>query len=156
LIRRVEQLHGSVLARLLRSDRDVGITVRRHPSCRLAYILDERVALYVKYATDRMSPWAFNFGLEYQVDVSELQDQFDEVFVALVCGTDGIACLTTSEYSHLLDQDPKDGEWIKVTRRAREKYSVTASDERRVRKVADKDFPSKVLIALSALHPKQS
>jgi hypothetical protein len=123
-----------------------------HGACRSAYVLEERVGLYVKYSTNRMSPWGFSFHIDHQQEISMLRDEFDHVFVVLVCGFDGIACLTSHEYQRVLDDDPKDGEWIRVARLPRQKYSITGSDDRTVHKIGDNEYPAKVYQALGRDH----
>lgn len=110
-----------------------------------AYLISQRVGLYIKYSTNRLSPWRFSFNKRHQDQVAHLAEVCDHVFVALVCGPDGIACLSWSELTRVLDADRGRLEWIRAARRAREKYSIAGSDDRRGFKVADKDFPSKVL-----------
>jgi hypothetical protein len=148
MIRKVEYYHGAVLARLVRAEEQRAIAIRLHPGCRSAYVLDERIALYVKYSTNRLSPWTFAFGVDHQAEIARLQDEFREVLVALVCGLDGVACLRGFEYQRVLDDDPRSGEWIRVARSPRQKYAVTGSDQRQVFKVGDNEFPAKVYAAV--------
>jgi hypothetical protein len=148
VIRQVEQYHGASLARLVRADESPAILLRVHDECRSAYTLDEHVALYVKYSTSRLSPWAFRFNVEHQEEIAMLRDEFDEAFVTLVCGSDGIVCLSGSEYQRVLDDDPKAGEWIKVARAPREKYAISGSDDRSIFRIGDNEFPAKVYAAI--------
>jgi hypothetical protein len=71
--------------------------------------------------------------------------------VALVCGSDGIVCLTGAEYQRVLDDDPRPGEWIKAARLSRQKYSITGSDDRQIHKIGDNEFPAKVYGAIGNL-----
>jgi hypothetical protein len=148
VIRRVEQYHGAAIARLIRVEESVAIKVRAHAQCRSAYVLDDRVALYVKYSTNRLSPWTFAFKIVHQEEIASLRAEFDDALVVLVCGFDGVACLSGVEYEKVLDDDPRSGEWIRVARSPRQKYSITGSDERRVCKIADNEYPAKVFRAI--------
>jgi len=103
------------------------------------------VGIYVKYSAKRLGLWQFSFRVEHQEEIDSLADRCVGVFIVLVCGIDGIACLELSEYRRLLDEDAKPGEWIKVSRRPRQKYTVTGSDLRRGLKIGDNEFPSKIL-----------
>jgi len=147
MIRQVEYYHGVALARLIRTDSAAAIAIRTHPASRSTYVLDERVALYVKYSTNRLSPWPFGFNVQHQSEIAELRAEFEHVFVALVCGLDGIACLDGAEYQRVLDDDPQAGEWIKVARAARQKYRITGSDDRTVYRVGNNEYPGKVYAA---------
>ena len=115
---------------------------------RSAYVVNEKVGLYIKYRTNRMSPWTFSFGVEHLDEISELRASFEHVFVALVCGFDGIACLTDAECAQRVGDSAHEGGWIRVERSLREKYAVTGSLDRKVRKVGDNEFPAKLLDAL--------
>jgi hypothetical protein len=148
VIRQVERYHGAALARLLRAEDSQAIELRAHRDYRSAYTLDNRLALYVKYSTSRLSPWTFAFKAEHQQEIAALLKEFADAFITLVCGTDGIACLSGSEYRQLLGDDPGSGEWIRVARGARQKYAVSGSDGRRVSRIGDNEYPAKVYTAI--------
>lgn len=126
------------------------IGTRSHEDYRSVYTVNDRVALYVKYSTSRLSPWTFGFKVEYQDEIRQLRDEFADTFVTLVCGVDGIACLSGAEYQRVLDDDPRSGEWIKVSRGPRQKYAVSGSDGRTVCKIGDNEYPAKVHAAICA------
>jgi hypothetical protein len=112
-------------------------------------VIADRVAIYVKYSTNRLSPWSFNFSLAHQQELQALTTSVEAAFVALVCGRDGIACLSSEELGRVLDGDHRDMEWVKASRRPREKYSITGSDDRRGFKVADNEFAAKIFAVLA-------
>lgn len=148
MISQVELNHGVALARLCRWSSSRGVLVRVFENGRSAYVLDERAGLYLKYSSKRMSPWAFSFSSEHQEEIALIANAFESVFVGLICGTDGIACLDHSEYKRLLDDNVRPVEWVRATRHAREKYTLTGSDSVSSFKIADSEFPSKVYSAL--------
>jgi hypothetical protein len=145
----LEHYHGLVLARLVRATQPVRI------GCvsRSAYVIDDAVGLYIKYSTNRMSPWPFSFSRAHQEELEGLAASYEETFIALVCGTDGIACLGRGELSRVLDDEYREVEWVKASRRPREKYAIRGSDDRRGFKVGDNEFPAKVLGAAKRLSP---
>lgn len=148
MIGEMEVYHGAALVRMCRGLSDRSLAIRLHEKIRSAYLVDERVGIYVKYSTNRLSPWPFSFSSAHQADIISLKDECEEVFITLVCGMDGIACLDLAEYSLALDADVGVVEWIKATRRPREKYTVTGSDSRKSFKIGDNEYPSKVYSAL--------
>lgn len=148
MIRELERYHGAALARLVRSDDALAVKLALHKDYRSVYTLEGRIALYMKYSTSRLSPWTFGFKVEHQGEIAALRDEFDDAFITLVCGTDGIACLSGSEYQRVLDDDPRSGEWIRVTRSARQKYAVSGSDARSVCRIGDNEYPAKVYAAI--------
>jgi hypothetical protein len=147
LISQVEIFHGAAIVRLFRASSQA-VSIRADAQCRSSYVLDERFGLYIKYSANRMSPWPFSFRVEHQEEIDVIASEYESVFVVLVCGTDGIACLDLNEYRLALDEEVEPGEWIKVSRKRREKYTVTGSDVRRAFKIADSEYPSKILAGL--------
>jgi hypothetical protein len=143
VISRVETYQGVALARLCRGIDQDGITIRVHD--RSSFIIGGSIGIYVKYSAMRLGLWQFSFRIEHQKEIDSLADQCDDVFIVLVCGIDGVACLKLDEYRRLLDEDAQPGEWIKVSRRPRQKYTVTGSDLRRGLKIGDNEYPSKIL-----------
>lgn len=140
MIREVELYHGVAILRLVRgAPEPIGVS---HLG-RSKYLLDDGTGLYVKYSTKRLTPWSFSFSAEQQRDIASLREECGRIFVVLVCGQDGVACLSDAELSRVLDEDHKD-EWVKAARKRNEKYSITGSDERRVFKVGDNEYPLKI------------
>lgn len=56
------------------------------------FVINDRVALYLKYSTRVRSPWGFTFSAE-EHSLLERPLAAGAVTVALICGEDGIACL---------------------------------------------------------------
>jgi hypothetical protein len=150
VIREVERFHGIALARLVRSEGSA-IALAWHPRYRAAYTIGGRTAVYVKYSTSRLSPWTFGFKHAHQAEVVDLRAEFETVFVALVCGTDGVACLDEAQYELVLDDVLGASEWVRVARSRREKYAVTGSDGRKAIRIGDNEYPAKILAAVEAL-----
>jgi len=98
-----------------------------------------------------MSPWSFSFAAGHQSEIANLHEELLNVFVVLVCGADGIACLNYAEYKQLLDEDFRPVEWIKVSRRPREKYHLSGSDSVVEFTISDNEYPAKVHMALAQI-----
>jgi hypothetical protein len=149
LIGELERYHGVALVRLVRGAASHGQTPMLASRGRSAYVVNDRVGLYMKYSTNRLSPWAFSFSRSHQQELEALASEYETAFLVLVCGQDGVACLTRTELARILNDDYQNVEWVKASRRARQKYLITGSDNRHGFKVADSEFPSKVFAALS-------
>jgi hypothetical protein len=125
--------HGVLLSKLL----DHGeLNVRKHQYFS-AYIINNK-AYYIKYSSNRISPWSFSFSETHIRELVDLSNQFKEIFVALICNEDGICCLNFQEFKTVIAVEnmnfPK---WIKATRQKREKYSVSGSDGKLKYKIGD-------------------
>jgi hypothetical protein len=141
-------MHGAVLARLVREGGSVRL--RLHGAGRSAYVVDECVALYIKYSTSRMSPWSFSFSREHQEDIRSLGDEIGLVCLVLVCGEDGMVCLTEPELREVLDDRFEDIEWVRASRRPGTQFGIAGSDGRLRLKVPDSAFPEKLFAALAS------
>ncbi len=144
MIKDFEFYHGAALARLLSSGEKISF-VRFGEGRTSAYIVNESVGLYLKYSTKRMAPWSFSFARDHQLEIDSLSTQCQSVVVGLVCHDDGIVALEYPEFRSILDEFHEPTEWIRVTRKAREKYSVSGKDGKLNYKVGEVDFIRKVL-----------
>jgi hypothetical protein len=152
----LEMHHGLAFARLCRWSKDQPVTIRAHNNGRSSYVLDECLGLYLKYSTNRMSPWQFSFSAEQQGEIAGLRREFEQVFLVLVCGFDGIASLPWEKFKRLLDDDFKPMEWIKASRKSGEQYTLTGSDVVASFKVPDSDYPLNIYTTLAALDSKEA
>jgi len=148
MIHEFEFYHGAVLAKIALDGRDASIRSYESPS-RSSYVIDGKIGLYIKHSTSRLTPWTFSFTKEHQDEIKKMESEFGRVYVALVCDKDGIACLSFRELKYVLDDVHGDSEWIRVSRRPREKYTIKGSDGKLRFKVAYSDFPSKLFLAES-------
>ncbi len=144
MIKEFEQYHGAVFSRLLHGSPKT-ITIRTYPShSNASYILDEKVGLYIKHSTKRLSPWSFTFQKDHQDEILEMRKQFKDVFIAFVCHTDGIACLSFTELKAVLDDCHEEVEWVRIQRRPREKYAISGTDGNLKFKIGENEFPRKL------------
>ena len=101
-----------------------------------------------------MTPWRFSFQQKHQNEIREMKERFNEVFLVLVCGDDGVVTLGYDELKKILDEQHNEVEWIAVARRPREKYTVTGSDGKLRYKIGENEFPDKILKVLPTLNTK--
>ena len=147
MIKDVEFYHGVVLERLIEGQVRICIT-EFEESSKCSYVLDDKVGIYIKHSSNRMSPWTYNFTKIHQDVLAEMATRFNDLFVLLVCGRNGIVCLNFNELKTILNTDHRDNEWIKVSRGPREKYAVCGTDGKLKMKIAESHFPSVVHDAL--------
>lgn len=153
MIREFEFYHGAVLAKLTHYN-EQEVTIKSYPSnSRASYVINGSIGLYIKHSSNRMSPWTFSFADVHQDEILEMTQKLDRVYVALVCGENGIASLSFQELKHVLDSVHDRYEWIRVSRRPREKYAVKGSDGKLLFKIGDNQFPVR-LFEEESLHKK--
>ena len=86
---------------------------------------------------------------EHQEEIDLLKSQFEQVYLMLVCGEDGVACLSYSELKQILDNQHDSMEWISATRRKREMYSIRGSNGVLDFKIGQNEFPMKLFSAVN-------
>jgi len=144
MIKEFEFYHGAVLTKIAQSDKKVSISAYPTPS-RCSYVINGNTGLYIKHSTNRLTPWGFSFAKIHQDEIKNMASSLGKVFIALVCGKDGIACLSFDELKIVLDDDHSDHEWIRVSRRPREKYAIKGTNGKLRFKIAHNHFPERIL-----------
>ena len=145
MIKPVELYHGAVLVRLAQCKIARHITISSYPSpSRCSYVIDGEIGIYIKHSAARMTPWSFNFTKAHQAEIQDMTKNLEQVFVILVCGKDGIACLSYQELKGVLDYEYNQNEWVKASRYLGEKYRITGSDGKLKHKIADSHFPQRL------------
>lgn len=149
MIKEYEYLHGVVFNRLCNVT-TIPINIRPFkPEGYSSYIINDSAGLFIKYSSKRLSPWRFTFQKSHQVEISEMQKRYSEVFIALVCNLDGVVVLNHSELKLILDDDHKDSEWMSVSRTRNKMYTVAASDGKLGFKISKTSCPDKIVSFLS-------
>jgi hypothetical protein len=144
MIREVEFYHGAVLAKIAHYN-EQDVTIKPYPTrSRASYVINGNTGLYIKYSSNRMSPWTFSFADVHQDEILEMTKNLERVYVALVCGKDGVSCLSFDELKHVLNNVHDRNEWIRISRKPREKYAVKGSDGKLFFKIGDNQFPSRL------------
>jgi hypothetical protein len=144
MIKEYEFYHGAVLAKIAHYCTP-GVNIKPYPSgTNASYIIQNRIGLYIKHSSSRMSPWQFSFSDSHQDEILEMKIKLGTVFVALVCRDDGVVCLSFEELKVVLNEVHDRYEWIRVSRRPREKYEIKGSDGRLLVKIGASDFPAKL------------
>jgi hypothetical protein len=144
MIKEFEFFHGVVLSRLVHASPNQ-IEIKSYPtSSNSSYVLNNKIGLFVKYSTRRMSPWSFSFKKAHQEEILLMSKSMELVFILLVCNDDGIVCLNYDEFKLVLDEHFDESESIRIRRMHREKYSVVGTDGKLRVKIGESDFPKKL------------
>tara|TARA_B100000900_G_C20037514_1_gene496590 strand:- start:37 stop:486 length:450 start_codon:yes stop_codon:yes gene_type:complete len=138
-----EFFNGVVLNRLIRKGKPIKIDIFP-TSGNNSFMINDKVGLFLKYSTKKISPWRFSFTREHQEEMKIMKDLLKDVYLVLICGKDGIACIEYEELKIVLDEYFEDVEWVSASRLKREQYSIKGSNGKLDFKIADSDFPKKI------------
>lgn len=138
-----EFYNGVVLNRLIRKGKPIKIDVFP-TSGNNSFMINEKVGLYLKYSTKKISPWRFSFTKEHQEEMKIMRDLLENIYLVLICGKDGIACIEYEELKQVLDEYYEEVEWVSASRLKREQYSIKGSNGKLDFKIADTDYPRKI------------
>ena len=138
-----EFYNGVVLNRLIRKGKPIKIDVFP-TSGNNSFMINEKVGLYLKYSTKKISPWRFSFTKEHQEEMKIMRDLLENIYLVLICGKDGIACIEYEELKQVLDEYYEEVEWVSASRLKREQYSIKGSNGKLDFKIADTDYPKKI------------
>jgi hypothetical protein len=128
MIRDTAKFHGAALVSLIEGV-DVGVTIRKiYPDNSGFYILNERLPLFLKYATKRSSPWSFTFHTDHLIRYQALTADFGECLMILICGYDGIVSLCCSEMGSIVHINQKTQKRVSITRKLNTMYFVSGTD----------------------------
>jgi hypothetical protein len=145
MIKEYEYLHGVVFSRLC-SVSEIAFSIAPFKKERYsAYTLNNKAGLYIKYSGKRLTPWKFTLAQSHQNEILEMYNKFGEVFIALVCYLDGVVLLNFKELKAILDDQHGDSEWISISRRRNEMYSVSASNRKLGFKISKASCPDKIV-----------
>lgn len=116
-----EFFNGVVLNRLVRKGKPIKIDVFP-TSGNNSFMINDKVGLYLKFSTKKISPWRFSFTKEHQEEMKIMRDLLENIYLILICGRDGIACIEYEELKQILDEYYEDVEWVSASRLKREQY----------------------------------
>lgn len=144
MIKEFEFYHGAVFARLIHFSNE-NISIKSFPTeSNASYVINDKIGLYIKHSSKRMSPWRFSLQKVHQDEILQMKNSLTEVFLILVCGEDGIVTLSFSELKMVLNDVHGEVEWISASRNPRKEYTVKGSDGALGRKVGKSDFPKRI------------
>ncbi|HCC05350.1 TPA: hypothetical protein DEP58_03525 [Patescibacteria group bacterium] len=133
--------YGAAICRIIKHP-----TYQRIIGCKnmsSAYIVNDAV-VYFKHSTKRLTPWQFTFQNNHLQDLKELKTKFNKVYIALICGDDGICCISYDEFL-LITSNSVEGIWITADRSRNEKYKVKGNSGKLKNKIGNNQFPDKIL-----------
>ena len=162
-INKFEPYHGPVLHRIIKDADAHNIIIKpaynknSYFITTPQYISDERkhIGIFIKYSSKRLTPWRFSIYKNEQEELQLFEDSCQTAFLILVCGTDGIACLSFNQLKEVLDENFEEHEWISVNRRYRKEYSIQGSNGKLSKKIPPSLFPEKIISEVGNLNQKR-
>lgn len=123
-----ERFQGVVLRRIIvGANAPVKVTPFERDGRVNAYVLDDRIGLFIKHSGKRMAPWSFTFHIEQVSDLLDLEAAYPKSFVAFVCGNDGVVVLSVGTVHRLVTFEESESAWIRVSRKPRSMYDVSGN-----------------------------
>lgn len=124
-----ERYHGVMLHRILRGSEGVAVTLEMMNGFGgLSYLVNDSTPLYVKYSTSRTTPWAFTFTPEQRDNVIELDRAYQMVWLAFVCGNEGVLAVKWDWADENLIKVTDNGSFsLTITRRRSHQFRISGA-----------------------------
>ena len=132
-LKKQEFYEGAALHLLVRSGRLVGLRYEDP-----FFVVNGRVACYLKYCTRNRSPWAFTFTPAEQA-MLDASPTDPPIVLGLVCGADGVAAVSYQAYRDIAVPS-KVSIRVACHRQHREHYGVSGPDGCLSEKIAPADW----------------
>jgi hypothetical protein len=146
MIQEFEFYHGAALTALIHSANDE-IGIKPYPTnSNSSYVLNNAIGIYIKYSTKRLSPWRFMFNEAHLLEILEMKKSLKDLYLILVCGSDGIVTLNKSELKKLISKRGTETKWLSASRSPGKEYLIRSSDAVLDYKIAKSEFPKKIVI----------
>ena len=89
-----EFFHGAALIKIIHSG--CFKIVENFSKSNAAYLIDEKIGLYIKYSQKRMSPWVFTFDKEHVKEIKDMNDLLSNIFNSAGNGNSALLPLTAT------------------------------------------------------------
>jgi hypothetical protein len=145
-----ERYHGIAIYRLIRGAQGSSVAVEAIEGFGgVAYLINGRVPIYLKYSTSRISPWAFSFAVEQRVNVTELRGTYGLAWLVFVCGNEGVVAADWEWASQELIRSPDLGAFsLTISRRRLHQFRISgAGAQGGSIPIAEKTYPDAVLVS---------
>lgn len=130
MIHEFEKYHGVAMRQLVVEAGSQGLFFRVEDSRgRLnSFVVNNQVGLHIKHSSKRMPPWQFTFDAENCQELTSLGEHAGQIWIALVCGPDGVVCLTYDEFQTVNPEDCEATAFLRIDRDKRAMYRVRGSE----------------------------
>ncbi|WP_146041877.1 hypothetical protein [Azospirillum argentinense] len=89
-----------------------------------SFCINGKTAVHIKHCAKRLAPWRFTFTDDNRLEIGRLQSRFESVWLAFVCGVDGIVSLSISEFHDVTENRMNSARFIRIDRDRNTMYRV--------------------------------
>jgi|ERR1044072_1095978 hypothetical protein len=126
-----ERYHGVALRDLIVcAARPIEISVHDDMGRVNSFLIDGRLVLHIKHSSNRAPPWSFTFTDENVAELERLAGPTRPLWLALVCGRDGVLALSFTEFREINPFWAKATSFVRVDRDKRTMYRVFGTNGR--------------------------
>jgi len=86
--------------------------------------VNRRLGILIKHSAKRLPPWLFAFADDASEDVLELSHSVRSVWIALVCGSDGVVTVSLDEFKAVAASEDMSARFLRVVRSKNQMYRV--------------------------------
>ena len=146
------ELHQGIVLRqvIVGANQPVRITPFNKRGRVNAFVLNEKIGVFIKHSSKRMSPWSFTFHLDQVSELRELETVHSLSFISFVCGKDGVATINVEMFHQLVGFDEEPQAWVRISRKPRTLYSFSGNRSNLPNKLAQ--GTESICMALRASH----
>lgn len=124
MISEYERYHGVVLRELIvTAPGPIRIEKRDEVGRVNSFCLNGQTGLHIKHCAKRLPPWQFTFLDDHLDEVESLERDCGRLWLALVCGMDGIVTLSVREFREITEASDTT-RFVRVDRDRRTMYRV--------------------------------
>jgi hypothetical protein len=125
MIGEFEKYHGVALrALIVTSEFPMRIAKAEREGRISSYLVNDHVAILIKHSSKRLPPWQFTFTPDQLAELEKLRGKQKNVWLALVCGLDGLVSLSGREFARIAGPDDLITPFVRVDRDRGTMYRV--------------------------------
>lgn len=123
MIAEFERFHGAALRTIIASaPHPITIEAWDRTGRIDSYWVNSGTAIHLKHSSKRLPPWQFTFTIGELSELSQLGAAAKRLWLLLVCGSDGLVCLSDIEFRALVGSDTTP--FIRIDRDPRSMYRI--------------------------------
>lgn len=131
MIYEYERYHGVVVRQIIVESR-APISIEAHDVLGRvnSYLLNGVLAIHIKHSSKRLPPWTFTFSTENIVEIFRLATDTPSMWLALVCGGDGVVAISWAEFDSITKDEGRNARFVTVDRDRNTMYRVRGNASR--------------------------